>query len=85
MPCHYNLEEYLSTYLDGARLRDDSKGPLFRTIGWVLLAKLGELAVAELALVDEIAKRPVGELDPIRTAGKARRTGSGAARTSGAD
>jgi hypothetical protein len=51
----------------------------------VLLAKLGGLAVAELALVDEIAKRQVGELDPIRTAGKARRTGSGAARTSGVD
>ena len=33
MPCHHNLEEYLTGYLDGAGLRDDSKGPLFRTIG----------------------------------------------------
>jgi site-specific recombinase XerC len=33
MPCHHNLEEYLSAYLDGAGLRDDPKGPLFRTIG----------------------------------------------------
>jgi integrase len=33
MPCHHNLEEYLTAYLDGAGLRDDSKGPLFRTIG----------------------------------------------------
>jgi site-specific recombinase XerD len=33
MPCHHNLEEYLTAYLDGAELRDDSKGPLFRTIG----------------------------------------------------
>jgi site-specific recombinase XerC len=33
MPCHHNLEEYLSAYLDGATLRDDPKGPLFRTIG----------------------------------------------------
>jgi integrase/recombinase XerC len=33
MPCHRNLEEYLTAYLDGARLRDDPKGPLFRTIG----------------------------------------------------
>ena len=33
MPCHHNLEEYLSAYLDGAALRDDPKGPLFRTIG----------------------------------------------------
>jgi site-specific recombinase XerC len=33
MPCHHNLEEYLTAYLDGAGLRDDAKGPLFRTIG----------------------------------------------------
>jgi integrase len=33
MPCHHNLEEYLIAYLDGAALRDDPKGPLFRTIG----------------------------------------------------
>jgi hypothetical protein len=33
MPCHHNLEEYLTAHLDGAALRDDPKGPLFRTIG----------------------------------------------------
>src|ERR1700737_1658667 len=33
MPCHHNLEEYLIAYLDGASLRADPKGPLFRTIG----------------------------------------------------
>jgi site-specific recombinase XerC len=33
MPCHHNLEEYLVAYLDGAGLRSDPKGPLFRTIG----------------------------------------------------
>ena len=33
MPCHHNLEEYLMAYLDGAGLRGDPKGPLFRTIG----------------------------------------------------
>jgi site-specific recombinase XerD len=33
MPCHHNLEEYLTAYLDRADLRDDPKGPLFRTIG----------------------------------------------------
>ena len=32
MPCHHNLEEYLAAYLDGCGLRDDRKGPLFRTI-----------------------------------------------------
>src|SRR5271154_2812317 len=33
MPCHHNLEEYLTGYLDNAGLRGDPKGPLFRTIG----------------------------------------------------
>jgi integrase/recombinase XerC len=33
MPCHHNLEEYLIAYLDGAGLRGDPKGPLFRSIG----------------------------------------------------
>ena len=33
MPCHHNLEEYLTAYLDGAGLRGDPKGPLFCTIG----------------------------------------------------
>ena len=32
MPCHHNLEEYLTAYVDGAGLRDDPKEPLFRTI-----------------------------------------------------
>ena len=32
MPCHHNLEEYLTAYIDGCNLRDDPKGPLFRTI-----------------------------------------------------
>ena len=33
IPCHHNLEDYLAGYLDGAGLRGDPKGPLFRTIG----------------------------------------------------
>src|ERR1700689_1920108 len=33
MPYHHNLKDYLTAYLDGADLRDDPKGPLFRTIG----------------------------------------------------
>lgn len=32
MPCHHNLEDYLAAYLDGCGLREDRKGPLFRTI-----------------------------------------------------
>jgi integrase/recombinase XerC len=33
MPCHHNLEGYLEAYLDGSGIRQDPKGPLFRTIG----------------------------------------------------
>ena len=33
MPCHHSLEDYLHAYLDGAGLRGDPKGPLFRTLG----------------------------------------------------
>jgi integrase/recombinase XerC len=33
MPCHHNLESYLGAYLDGSGIRQDPKGPLFRTIG----------------------------------------------------
>jgi len=33
MPCHHNLDEYLVAYLNNAGVRDDPKGPLFRTIG----------------------------------------------------
>jgi integrase/recombinase XerC len=33
MPCHHNLEEYLTAYLDGCDLCEDRKGPLFRTLG----------------------------------------------------
>jgi site-specific recombinase XerD len=33
MPCHHNLETYLTAYIDQAALADDPKGPLFRTIG----------------------------------------------------
>jgi len=33
MPCHHNLETYLTAYIEGARLNIDPKGPLFRTMG----------------------------------------------------
>jgi integrase/recombinase XerC len=32
MPCHHNLEAYLTAYIEGAGLADDTKGPLFRTM-----------------------------------------------------
>jgi hypothetical protein len=33
MPCHHNLEEYLTAYLDGTACAAIPSGPLFRTIG----------------------------------------------------
>jgi len=33
MPCHHNLEAYLTAYIDVTGIADDPKGPLFRTIG----------------------------------------------------
>lgn len=33
MPCHHSLEEYLTAYLEQTSIKEDSKGPLFRTIG----------------------------------------------------
>lgn len=32
MPCHHNLEAWLTAYIDGCGLQADPKGPLFRTI-----------------------------------------------------
>ena len=32
MPCHHNLEDYLTRYIDKAGIADDAKGPLFRTV-----------------------------------------------------
>lgn len=31
VPCHHTLEQYLDAYLDRAGVRNDPKGPLFRT------------------------------------------------------
>lgn len=33
MPCHHNLEEYLTAHLDGGGLRGNPKRSLFRAIG----------------------------------------------------
>jgi len=33
MPCHHNLETYLTAYLEQTGIMEDDKGPLFRTIG----------------------------------------------------
>ena len=44
MPCHHSLEAYLHAYIDGCRLGDDRKGPLFRTIA----RGTGQLSVTPL-------------------------------------
>jgi site-specific recombinase XerD len=33
MPCHHNLEAYLTAYIEGTGIAADPKGPLFRTLG----------------------------------------------------
>src|SRR5580704_4437796 len=33
MPCHHNLEAYLTAYIDKTGIAADPKGPLFRTVG----------------------------------------------------
>lgn len=33
VPAHHNAESYVDEYLDAARLADEKKGPLFRTVG----------------------------------------------------
>jgi integrase len=33
MPCHHNLETYLTAYIEGAGIAEDPKGSLFCTIG----------------------------------------------------
>ncbi len=32
LPCHHNLKEYLLDYIERAGIKDDPKGPLFRTV-----------------------------------------------------
>jgi len=57
MPCHHNLEEYLAGYLDGAGLRGDPKGPLFRTIGAALGKAHPHRAAAGERLCDDPPRR----------------------------
>lgn len=33
MPCHHNLEAYLTAYLEQTGIMNEDKGPLFRTVG----------------------------------------------------
>ena len=48
MPCHHKLEEYLDAYIEAASLRDDRKGPLFRSA----IGKTGHLSDRSMQRVD---------------------------------
>ena len=48
MPCHHKLELFLDAYLDGAGLRGDHKGPLFRSA----IGKTGQLSEKPLGRGD---------------------------------
>jgi site-specific recombinase XerC len=48
MPAHHNLEAYVDAYLDAAGIRDDSKGPLFRSA----VGRTGELTMKPMHRVD---------------------------------
>jgi integrase/recombinase XerC len=59
MPCHHNLQEYLTAYLDGASLRGDPEGPLFGTIGRGT-GQLTRTAAAGECLCDDPSARSAG-------------------------
>jgi len=48
MPAHHNLEAYLDAYVEAAGIRDDSKGPLFRSA----IGRTGELTLKPMHRVD---------------------------------
>jgi len=48
MPAHHNLEAYIDAYLDAAGIRDDDKGPLFRSA----VGRTGELTIKSMNRVD---------------------------------
>ena len=68
MPCHHNLEEYLSAYLDRCQLREDAKGALFRTIG----RGTGQLTTTPLlqAIAYRMIQRRAGRADIETKIGK---------------
>ena len=56
MPCHHNLEQYLTEYIAGAGIGDQSKSPLFRSaIGKT--KKLTEQSMARENVFDMIRRR----------------------------
>ena len=58
MPCHHNLEEYLTAYINGCELRDQAWGPLFRTIGRGT-KRLSESPLAQASAFQMVRRRAV--------------------------
>jgi len=48
MPAHHNLEAYLDAYIEAAGIRDDGKGPLFRSA----IGRTGELTIKPMHRVN---------------------------------
>jgi integrase len=57
MPCHHNLENYLTAYIEGAGLAEDPKGPLIRTISHGKRRPLTRTALQKAAAYLMIARR----------------------------
>jgi site-specific recombinase XerD len=51
MPCHHNLDEYLQAYIEGAGIKADAKGYLFRTA---------------LGRTNQLSERPMYQVDVYR-------------------
>ena len=65
LPCHHNLEAYLTAYLEQTGIIEDGKGPLFRTIGRGT-AKLTTTPLPQANAYAMVARRAAAAL-PLRS------------------
>jgi site-specific recombinase XerD len=65
VPCHPNLEEYLDTWIAGAGITRDKKGPLFRSMGKG--DRLGERAPSRFDVLHMIKRRAEAAALPYST------------------
>src|SRR5579863_4807895 len=57
MPCHHNLETYLTAYIEAAGIAGDPRGPLFRTIGRSKGRPLTRTALQQAEAYEMITRR----------------------------
>jgi len=57
MPCHHNLETYLTAYIEAAGITGDPRGPLFRTIGRSKGRPLTRTALQQAETYEMITRR----------------------------